>query len=357
MSWSVETAKKYGVFHCVFNTMGAFGTAVFMSLWTHFPHRQIQDDEFRLPDLPNVYLHRSQLSDVSRAANGSDLWSVFFRKQISFWKETEVMLVNTVEEVEEKALEQLRIKLKRVLAIGPVIPSPSPPSSWNPLSCINWLNQHPPNSVLYVSFGSQNSIHPSQMMELAEGLEASEKPFIWVIKPPIGFDLKDHEFSPKWLPEGFEDRMTERKRGLLVKTWAPQMEILSHGSTGAFLSHCGWNSMLESLSWGVPIIGWPLSSEQFFNSKLVEEELGAGVEVARGSKAAEIGGVDVARIIGLVMDGESEKGREVRKRAKELMEMMKAATEEGESCKGSSMIAMEEFFEAVACCRENGRFQ
>lgn len=336
--------------------MGAFGTSIFMSLWTHFPHRQIQEDEFRLPDLPNVYLHRSQLSDVSRSADGSDFWSVFFRKQISFWKETEVMLLNTVEEVEEKALEQLRKKLKRVLAIGPVIPSPPPSSSWNPVSCINWLNQHPPNSVLYISFGSQNSIHPSQMMELAKGLEASEKPFIWVIKPPIGFDLKDHEFSPKWLPEGFEDRMTERKRGLLVKTWAPQMEILSHGSTGAFLSHCGWNSTLESMSWGVPIIGWPLSSEQFFNSKLVEEELGAGVEVARGSKA-EIGGVDIARIIGLVMDEESEKGREVRKRAKEMMEMMKAATGEGESCKGSSMIAMEEFFEAVACWRENGRFQ
>lgn len=121
------------------------------------------------------------------------------------------MLVNTAEEMEEKALKQLRMTLKRVFAICPLIRyrSLSSPVSSSALPCIEWLNQHPPNSILYISFGSQNSIHPSQMTELAQGLEAFEKAFIWAIRPPINFDTKDVEFSPKWLPEGFKDRMAE----------------------------------------------------------------------------------------------------------------------------------------------------
>ena len=83
------------------------------------------------------------------------------------------------------------------------------------------------------------------MMELAIGLEASAKSFLWVITPPVGFDLRA-EFRSEWLPEGFEEIIKETKQGLLVRNWAPQLEILSHKSTGAFLSHCGWNSVLES---------------------------------------------------------------------------------------------------------------
>ncbi|PPS17526.1 hypothetical protein GOBAR_AA03058 [Gossypium barbadense] len=127
-------------------------------------------------------------------------------------------------------------------------------------------------NTLYISFGSQNTVSRSQMMELAIGLEKSWKPLIWVIRPPLGFDLKA-EFRSEWLPEGFEARMKESNQGLLVKNWALQLEILSHKSTGAFLSHCGWNSIMESLSQGVKIIGWPMAAEQAFNSKMLVDEM------------------------------------------------------------------------------------
>ncbi|KAL8521596.1 hypothetical protein ACS0TY_011933 [Phlomoides rotata] len=83
------------------------------------------------------------------------------------------------------------------------------------------------------------------MIALALGLENSKKPFIWVIRTPTGFNLKTES---KFLPDGFEERFAQNNQGLVVHGWAPQLEILCHRSTGAFLSHCGWNSTVESLS-------------------------------------------------------------------------------------------------------------
>ncbi|XP_058095039.1 UDP-glycosyltransferase 92A1-like [Magnolia sinica] len=354
MSWSVETAHKFGILHSIFNTMGAYGTAIFISLWKHLPHKRTEADEFPLPDFPNMYLHRTQLAETCKAADGMDPWSVFFRKHFSFWQQSHMILVNTVEDLESKALQQLRIILRKsIQAIGPVLPPP--PSISKPegsvLTCAEWLNMHPEGSVLYISFGSQNSIHIKQMMELAKGLEACGKAFIWVIRPPIGSDVKEG-FRSEWVPDGFEDRVTERKQGILLHGWVPQVEILSHGSTGAFLSHCGWNSTLESLSYGMPVIGWPLGADQFCNSKLLVEELGVGVELARGT-TAEISGLDVVRVVGMVMDGESEKGKEMRRKARQIQELMKAAVADEESGRGSSMIALEEFLKTAVAWREN----
>lgn len=106
-----------------------------------------------------------------------------------------------MEELENKALQQPRKNVhRRVWAVGPLL---SPPTS-SSMSCVEWLNLQPPNSVLYISFGSENSVNPSSMIELAKGLEAFGKPFIWVIRPPNGFDVNE-EFRAEWLPEGFED--------------------------------------------------------------------------------------------------------------------------------------------------------
>lgn len=94
--------------------------------------------------------------------------------------------------------------------------------------------------------------------------------------------------AEEWLPIGFEDRIRESKRGLLLHKWAPQIDILSHEAVSAFLSHCGWNSTLEALGYGVPIIGWPLSADQFYNVEFLEEKLGVCVGVARG-KSSRVG--------------------------------------------------------------------
>ena len=201
-------------------------------------------------------------------------------------------------------LETMLIKLP-VWTIRPLLPpallNHSPNSSgskifgqraWkvpgvSPEKCLDWLDKHPRSSVLYICFGSQNSISPSQMIELAIGLEDSGKPFIWVIRPPVGFDMKD-EFGVDWLPENFEKRMAESNQGLIVHKWAPQLEILSHKSTGAFLSHCGWNSVMESLCVGVPIIGWPMAAEQCYNSRMLTEDMILAVELIGGYVTSQI---------------------------------------------------------------------
>lgn len=175
-------------------------------------------------------LRPSQLTSNIIDADETNPWFPIFKKRLSFAREFDAYLVNTVEELENKALQQLRKNVhRRVWAVGPLL---SPPTS-SSMSCVEWLNLQPPNSVLYISFGSENSVNPSSMIELAKGLEAFGKPFIWVIRPPNGFDVNE-EFRAEWLPEGFEDRITEKKQGILVKKWAPQLEILSHKSTAAF---------------------------------------------------------------------------------------------------------------------------
>ncbi|KAM6578923.1 hypothetical protein CsatB_030760 [Cannabis sativa] len=124
------------------------------------------------------------------------------------------------------------------------------------------------------------------MTELGMALEASgNKSFIWVVRPPIGFDINGEFRAEEWLPKGFEERMREPKRGLVVHQWAPQPL---------------W---LESLSYGVPIIGWPLAAELFYNVyKYLEEELGVGVEVGRG-KSFFVGYEEMVEKIDLVKNG------------------------------------------------------
>jgi hypothetical protein len=177
------------------------------------------------------------------------------------------------------------------------------------------------------------------MKALALGLESSQQPFIWVVRPPLEAPLNS-EFSAEFLPEGFEERVKEKKRGLLIRKWAPQLLILSHPSTGGFLSHCGWNSVLESLSQGVPIIGWPMAAEQFANSKVLEE-VGVCIEMWRG-KDGELKRETVERTVRMLM--KEEKGNRLRQKAKEIREAaMKAVSEDEDGGnKGSSVGEMDD---------------
>ncbi|KAI6693821.1 hypothetical protein NL676_021531 [Syzygium grande] len=111
--------------------------------------------------------------------------------------------------------------------------------------------------------------------------------------------------------------MTGSKQGLLVQNWAPQLEILSHSSTGAFLSHCRWNSIMESLSQGVPIAGWPMAAEQVYNAKMMIEEMGVCVELTCGVNS-QIEAEEVKQVIKMVTVEEG-KGGEMKKRANGVM--------------------------------------
>ena len=361
--WATELAKSVNTVNVTFTTGGAYGTLAYVSVWLNLPHRSSDSDEFKVPGFPESYrFHRSQLHQYIRDADGNDLWSRFMQTQISQSFGSMGWLCNSVEEIEPLGFDLLRKYLRLpVWSIGPLSPPvllKNTSSSGVSFSkqhagkrpglttekCIEWLDLHGPDSVLYISFGSQNTIGLSQMMELAIGLEDSGVSFIWVIRPPIGFDMKS-EFRDEWLPEGFEERMKQSKRGLLVRNWAPQLDILSHKSTGAFLSHCGWNSVLESLSQGVPILGWPMAAEQAYNSKMLMEEMGVSVELTRGSQGIIVG-KEVKRVIELVLEKEG-KGKDMRNKAVEVKKQLRAAVSDETENKGSSVKAMDDFVRTI----------
>ncbi|KAJ7947522.1 Glycosyltransferase [Quillaja saponaria] len=353
--WTASVAKELGVFHAFFCGNSGYGLACYCSFWMNLPYRAEISDEFSFPDFPEANkIHKTQISPQMLEANGGDAWSVFQGKNFSQWVNTDGILFNSVEEFDKLGLLYFRRKFGRpVWTIGPVLSRGSRAEKKVGIRtelCREWLNTKPVNSVLYVSFGSMNTISASQMMQLAMALEASGTNFIWVVRPPIGFDINSEFKADQWLPEGFEARIQGSRRGLIVHNWAPQMEILSHRAVSAFLSHCGWNSAIEALSHGVPILGWPMAGEQFFNSKFLEEEVGVSVEVARG-KSCEVRHEDVKAKIELVMN-ETEKGKEIRTKACKVKEIVKNAMKDEHGFQGSSVKAMNDFFSVVDSVKE-----
>ncbi|CAN0878734.1 UDP-glycosyltransferase 73C12 [Linum grandiflorum] len=211
---------------------------------------------------------------------------------------------------------------------------------------LDWLNTREPESVLYVCLGSICNLSSEQLMELALGLEASEKPFIWAFR-----ETETTKDLHKWIvDDGYEDRVAGR--GLVIRGWVPQVTILSHDSVGVFLTHCGWNSSLEGISAGVPLVTWPLFADQFSNEKLIVEVLRTGVKVGaerptyylEGSEDNEVTVKrdDVERAVRLVMEESSKEGDERRKQAKELAKMAKRAVESGGSSHRSVGMLIEE---------------
>ncbi|CAF1867946.1 unnamed protein product [Brassica napus] len=254
------------------------------------------------------------------------------------------VIINTFQELESAYVKDYKeARAGKVWSIGPVSlcnkvgvdkAQRGKQAAIDQDECLKWLDSKEKRSVLYVCLGSICNVPLAQLKELGLGLEESQRPFIWVIR---GWE-KYNELAEWFLESGFEER--NKERGLLIKGWSPQILILSHPAVGGFLTHCGWNSTLEGITSGVPLITWPLFGDQFCNQKLVVEVLKAGVsvgveEVMRFGEEEKIGVlVDREGVKKAVEDlmGESEEGKERRKRVKELGELAhKAVEEEGSS--------------------------
>ncbi|KAK1412876.1 hypothetical protein QVD17_34457 [Tagetes erecta] len=214
MRWAGDVAKSFGVFNYLFLS-GAYGSVAAISVARNLPYLNMVDggthDEFSVPSFPETCRFRYiELTPRIRALNGDDEFAKLFKQGGSSLPEYNGVLCNTVKEIEPLGLEVLRNYFKLpVWCVGPLIPiklliknTGSDTSTGitsqrsgkklgiDPRYCMEWLDSHPTRSVLYISFGSENTISKTQMMELAKGLEESQKPFIWVIRPPIGFDPK-----------------------------------------------------------------------------------------------------------------------------------------------------------------------
>ncbi|XVF65017.1 hypothetical protein PTKIN_Ptkin09bG0213000 [Pterospermum kingtungense] len=256
--------------------------------------------------------------------------------------EADGFLVNTWEELQPTTLAALRddkllgsvISRAPIFPIGPVTADGAVGVSKNEL--IEWMNKQPKESVLYISFGSMGVLSVEQMTELAWGLELSQQRFIWVVRPPKAKTGVD--FNPEfgvcndmsiYLPEGFMSRTQER--GLVVPHWASQLEILSHPSCGAFLTHCGWNSIIECITNGLPMIAWPLYAEQRMNATLITEELGVAVRSRTIPSKGVVGREEIETMVKKIFV--DEEGRKIRGKVKELKRSAERAwTKGGSSC-------------------------
>ncbi|KAJ7513559.1 hypothetical protein O6H91_23G004400 [Diphasiastrum complanatum] len=193
--------------------------------------------------------------------------------------------------------------------------------------CLRWLDSQSASSVMYISFGTLFLPSLAQIHELALGLEASEQSFLWILRPPTGILCRLEEFDvSSILPEGFLARI--QKRGLIILNWAPQKLILSHSSTGAFFTHCGWNSTLESICMGVPMVALPQFADQRMNCKLLVNQLKVGVKPQRGAKDL-VERDEVERVTRLMLTG--KEGMEMRSRAKQWSAAAVKAVEKGGS--------------------------
>ncbi|KAJ4715051.1 Glycosyltransferase [Melia azedarach] len=256
------------------------------------------------------------------------------------------ILVNTWEDLESKTLASLRdanmlgsLSKAPVYPIGPLVRPTA--SQTQESKVLNWLDNQPDESVIYVSFGSGGTLSAKQMIELAWGLEMSKQRFIWVGRPPMENDASEFYLSLTgnncasnfdYLPDGFLTRT--KNVGIVVPMWAPQTDILSHRSVGGFLSHCGWNSILESIVNGVPIIAWPLFAEQKMNATMLTEEIGMAVRSKQLPTESIIDREEIESMVRRIMV--DKEGEEIRTRVKNLQNSSKKTC----SKDGSSYISL-----------------
>ncbi|XP_042501073.1 anthocyanidin 5,3-O-glucosyltransferase-like [Macadamia integrifolia] len=228
--------------------------------------------------------------------------------------ESNGILINTFESLEPSALKALLAGLcvpdrptPPIYCVGPVIAADDRTvgEHGEKLECLTWLNSQPNRSVVFLCFGSLGLFSAAQLKELAVGLEKSGQRFLWVVRNPPTEDKSWRNMAPPepdlddLLPQGFLERTKDR--GFVVKLWAPQMEVLSQKSVGGFVTHYGWNSVLEAVCAGVPTIAWPLYAEQRVNRIFLVEEM----KLAMPMNESEDGFVSAA---------------EVEKRVRELMD-------------------------------------
>ncbi|XP_038887292.1 scopoletin glucosyltransferase-like isoform X1 [Benincasa hispida] len=343
--WANDVAAKFGIPRLNFNGTSFFSYCASEFMRIHEPYNHVSSDTepFLIPYLPGeIAFTKMKLSQLVRENVKNDVTDFLKRAQESGSASYGVVM-NSFYELESEYVDCFRNVLgRKAWHIGPLSlcnkvteekAQRGNGSTIDEHECLKWLDAKKPNSVVYVCFGSMTKFNSDQLKEIASGLEASEKNFIWVVRKVKREEEEEEEEDQDWSLEEFEQRM--EGKGMIIRGWAPQVLILDHPAVGGFITHCGWNSTLEGVAAGVPMVTWPVSAEQFYNEKLVTEVLKVGVAVGVEKWVRIVGDFigkgAVEKAIRRVMEG--EEAEEMRNRAKELGEMArKAVAENGSSC-------------------------
>ncbi|CAN6220948.1 unnamed protein product [Urochloa humidicola] len=202
----------------------------------------------------------------------------------------------------------------------------------DPECCLAWLDDKAAGSVVYVSFGTQAHVSDAQLDEIAHGLVQSGHRFLWAVR------------SDTWSPPAD----VGPNNGRVVRGWVPQRRVLAHEAVGGFVSHCGWNSAMECLAAGKPILAWPMIAEQHLNARHVADVVGTGVRVRTTAGTMEVAGDVVGRAeveekVRALMDAGGEARRRMRERAAWAQRAAMAAVSEG----GASRLALRELVDEL----------
>ncbi|KAL9332015.1 hypothetical protein ACSQ67_001625 [Phaseolus vulgaris] len=340
LPFTYHIAKKFNIPRISFLGVSCFCLLCHHNILIHNVRDNVASDSeyFVVPDFPD----KIEITIAQSGVSMNEKWEQFREEIAVAEKSAYGIIMNSFEELEPAyARDYKKVKNDKMWCIGPVSlinkddldKAERGRGSIDVSQYLKWLDCEKAGSVIYACLGSLCNLTAPQLIELGLALEASQRPFIWVIR-----EGRYSEALEKWIEEnGFEERTSSRS--LLIRGWAPQLLILSHPAIGGFITHCGWNSTLEAICAGVPMITWPMFGDQFLNESLVVQVLNVGVKVGvetpmtwgqEEEMGLEVKKEDVERAIIEIMDVTSE-GEERRKRTRELSEMAKRAVEKGGS--------------------------
>ncbi|XP_059434663.1 UDP-glycosyltransferase 74F2-like [Corylus avellana] len=333
LPWALDVAKKFGLIGAVFFTMSCAVDNILYQVHKGALKLPLSESEILLPGLPPL-----EREDMPSFISDFGSYPAFFDmvvQQFSNIDKADWVLCNTFYELEQEVVDWMA-KIWPLRTIGPTIPSMFLDgrikddkvygfSIFNPSTdaCMKWLDDRPKGSVVYVSFGSMAVLEVEQMEELAWGLRMSNNYFLWVVR--ASEEVK--------LPKNFMEETAEK--GLVVH-WCPQLEVLTHKTVGCFVTHCGWNSTLEALSFGVPMVAVPQWTDQSTNAKYIMDVWKMGLKAPADEKGF-VRREAVEYCLKEIMEG--ERGKEIKKNALKWKKLAVEAVEEG----GSSDINIEEF--------------
>ncbi|MCO5582104.1 hypothetical protein L7F22_035994 [Adiantum nelumboides] len=347
--WSQDVADKWHIPRIAFwpNSLAAFACSISLpSIMTESPNldplkAQVYEAESQelvtcIPGIPEI--QACMLPFRTLGGKHSELWlRHHIESQIERVNAPICFIVNSFPELEGDIYTHLQefLPSKPILTLGPLLPSTflggdDDCGTGSSLfdedeECMQWLDKQSPNSVLYISFGSISTMNEKDLLEFTLGLFASNQPFLWV----FGSTGESTGESPPTL---------ENSLGKIIN-WAPQARVLSHKAVGGFLTHCGWNSTLESLSSGVPVLGWPHMLDQSTNCWFLVEKLKVGLRIEL-EDCKRVGRIGVEKGIRKLM--QEKESQFMRERASTFQRLAKA------SFKDTLSLSMDYLVETIA---------
>ncbi|KAL5820086.1 hypothetical protein ACOSQ4_023928 [Xanthoceras sorbifolium] len=351
MSFAIKAAEILGIPEVQFWTTSACGFMGYLQ-YAQLIKREIfpfKDENFLrdgtldkpidwVPGMSNIRF--KDLPSFIRANDPNDTMFDFLGSEAQNSLTSSAVILNTFDELEHEVLDAIASNIfPNIYTIGPLpllcsrhLPETHDfksftSSLWKEDSqCVEWLDKHEPSSVVYVNYGSITVMTEEHLKEFAWGLANSNHPFLWIVRPDVVIG-NDSVILPEEYFEEIKDR------GLIVN-WCPQEKVLSHPAVGVFLTHCGWNSTIESISAGVPVICWPFFAEQQTNCRYACTTWGIGMEVNHDVKRR-----DIENLVKKML--EEEDGKKMRENAVEWKKKAVAATDVG----GKSYSNFDKFIE------------